>query len=63
MQRVNSDIKDIRDHIGKLNEELGNVNVKIAKIETSWGYMKYMIGLNVTLWVVVLGFILKCLAP
>ena len=59
MQRVNSDISDIRKHIEKLNEELGEVNVKIAKIETSWNWQRWVIGANVTLWVVVIGVLLK----
>jgi len=55
----NSDIKDIREHIDVINKELGTVNVKIARIETSWNYMKYIVGLNVTLWVLVLGLLLR----
>ena len=59
MQRVNEDIRDIRKHMEKLNDEMGDALIKIAKIETSWGYMKYIIGVNVTLWVVVIGILMK----
>lgn len=59
MQRVNDDIKDIRKHVEKLNEEMGDVNVKIAKIETSWTWMRWVIGANVTLWVAVLYMLFK----
>ena len=50
----NSELKDIKNHIDIINSELGDVNIKIAKIETSWTWMRWIIGANVTLWVAVM---------
>jgi len=50
----NSELNDIKNHIDIINRELGDVNIKIAKIETSWTWMRWIIGANVTLWVAVM---------
>ncbi len=55
----NSDLTDIRKHIEVINRELGDVKEDLATINTNWSWMKWIIGGNVTLWVVVLGFLLK----
>lgn len=55
----NSDLKDIRKHIDIINTELGNVKTDMATIKANWTWMRWIIGGNVTLWVVVLGFLLR----
>lgn len=55
----NSDLTDIRKHIEIINKELGIVKTEMATIKTNWTWMRWIIGGNVTLWVVVIGFLLK----
>ena len=63
---VKDDIADIRKHIdiintemSELNEKIGSVNIKIAKIQQNWNWMRLLLGANVTLWVAVLGVLLR----
>jgi len=58
----NQEVTDIRDHIDTINKELGRIDVKIAKIETSWTWMRWVIGLNVTLWIATLGILMRVMA-
>ena len=55
----NSDLKEVFRHIDTINHELGDVNIKIAKIETSWNWMKWIISGNVALWILVMGILLR----
>jgi hypothetical protein len=55
----NSDIKEIKMHIDVINSEIGSIKEDIASIKTNWIWLKWIVCANVTLWVLVLGVVLK----
>lgn len=48
-------IKTIEGHIEIINSEMGKVKTDIAVIKSNWNTQKWIIGVNVILWVAVLG--------
>ena len=48
-------IEKIQEHIDVINHELGFVKTDIAVIKTQWNTQKWIIGVNVMLWIAVFG--------
>jgi len=48
-------IEKIEGHIEIINSEMGKVKTDIAVIKSNWNTQKWIIGVNVILWVAVLG--------
>lgn len=55
-------IGKIEGHIETINKEMGEIKTDVTTIKTNWNWMRYIIGINVTLWVAVIGLILKFMA-
>ena len=55
IKNINDHIKVINDEMGGVQKELSGIKSDIAVIKTNFNWMRYIIVLNVTLWVAVFG--------
>ena len=46
----------------KFDKKINYLDIRTTKLETNYSWVKWIIGGNVTLWVVVLGLLLRVLS-
>jgi len=63
--RQDEDIREMKDHISTLNEEMGDVKVDVAEVKTNVKWLKdnnkFVIGSSITTLLAILGLLIKLL--